>query len=86
MLAHGVGHRVPGLNVKHHVAHHCRQRLVLALLGQNVQRLHQWQTGVDHRGELTRKDHDIAHTDTATRLLGTHLLFIDFDNGQPLPT
>ncbi len=40
-----------------------RQRLVLRLLRQNGERLHQRQAGIDHRGELPGEDHDVARPD-----------------------
>ena len=47
MLAHGVGHGIARLDVEHHFAHDGLQRLVFRLASQNVQRLHERQTGVD---------------------------------------
>ena len=84
MLAERVGHRVARLDVEHHRARHVLERLVLALLGEDVERLHQRQTRVDHRRELPGEDDDVAHLDAAAaRLLALRLL-VDLDDGQPL--
>src|ERR1041385_6447681 len=48
------------LDVVDDPARDVRQDLVLVLLQQNVERLHERQPGVDHGGELTGEDHDVA--------------------------
>ena len=65
MLAQRIGDRVPRLDVEDHGPRHFLQRLVLALLGEDVERLHQRQARVDHRRELAREDHDVPHLDLA---------------------
>jgi len=85
MMTVGVGDRVARLHVEHHLPHHGAQGLVLALAGQDVERLHQRQAGVDHRGELTREDHDVTHGDLAHALAGRRPGLVDLDNGEPLP-
>ena len=67
MLGQGVGHRVARLDVEHDLPRDVRQRLALALLREDVERLHQRQAGVDHRRELAREDHDVAHRDRPRR-------------------
>ncbi len=84
MLPQGVGHGVAGLDVEHHGAGHVLQRLVLALLGENVEGLHQRQTRVDHRRELPGEDDDVPHLDAAAARLSTLRLLVDLDDGQPL--
>src|SRR5207253_1469829 len=60
MAAHRVGQRLPRFDVVQNVADDLLQHLVFALLRQNVERLHERQTGVDHGGELTRENNDVA--------------------------
>jgi hypothetical protein len=83
MLAQRIGHRVTRLDVEHHLAHHFRKNLVLALLGENGHCLNEWQTGVDHRRELTRENDDVAHLDVATLGLLWRCL-IDLDDIESL--
>jgi len=59
-LRSAIGQGVAALDVVHDLARDVGQHLVLGLLRQDVERLHQRQAGVDHGGELPRKDHDVA--------------------------
>ncbi len=63
MLAHGVGQRVPRLHVVQRVLDRLLENRVLGLLREDVEGLHQRETRVDHRRELTREDHDVAGLD-----------------------
>src|SRR6266852_5791577 len=55
-------------DVVHHLAGDAGEDLVLGLLRQDVEGLHQWQAGIDHRGELPREHDDVAHRDAAAEL------------------
>src|SRR5581483_4243122 len=81
----GVGDRVTGLDVEHDGPRDGLERWVLTLLRENVERLDQRQTGVDHRRELAGEDDDVAHLDpAAARLLLRLGRVVDLDDGEPL--
>src|SRR5206468_11989786 len=75
--------RVARLDVEDHRARRVLERLVVALRRENVERLDEWQTGVDHRRELSGEDHDVAHRDLAGLLLLPRRL-VDLEDVQPL--
>ena len=54
---------------------HVLERLVLALGREDVERLHERQTGVDHGRELPREDDDVARLDLAFATLLSLILF-----------
>src|SRR6266849_2422652 len=68
MLAERVRQRLAALDVVHHLAGDAGEDLVLGLLRQDVEGLHQWQAGIDHRGALPREHDDVAHRDAAAEL------------------
>src|SRR6185312_5442797 len=84
MLAERVGHGVAGFDVEHDLSRDVFQRRVLALLRQDVKRLHEREAGVDHRRELAGEDDDVAHLDAAQALLLRRRAFVDLDDAQAL--
>jgi hypothetical protein len=68
VLAHRVGQGLAGLDVVEHLLDDLAQRLVLALLREDVEALHERQAGVDHGRELAREDDDVARRDAAAEL------------------
>ncbi len=86
MLAHGVGERVARLHVVEHLGDRLAERLVLGLLGEDVQALHQGQARVDHRRELPGEDDDVARRDAGPEGERDLLrLLADRDRDQLLP-
>ncbi len=77
VLAERVGDCIAGLDVEHDRLGHDLEALVLRLLREDVERLHQRQTGVDHRGELAGEDDDVAHRDLPDLLLLRLLVVLD---------
>ena len=65
MLAQRVGQGLAALHVIDDLAGDAGQGLVLGLLGQDVERLDEGESGVDHGGELAGEDHDVARLDAA---------------------
>src|SRR5204862_113180 len=63
-----VGQRLAALHVVHDLPRHVGQDLVLGLLRQDVEGLHQRQAGVDHGGELAGEHDDVARLDPAAEL------------------
>ncbi len=63
VLAQRISQGVATLDIVHHLLGDFGERLVLRLLGENVEGLHERQPGVDHRGELPREDHDVPRGD-----------------------
>ena len=63
VLPQRVGEGVTAFDVVDNLARDIGQDLVLGLLLQNVEGLHQWEAGIDHRGELPREDDDVACLD-----------------------
>ena len=59
MLAHGVGKRRAAFHFSPHRLQHTCEHLVLLLLRQSLQALHQRKTRVDHDGELPGKDRQL---------------------------
>src|SRR5262249_12601822 len=84
VLRECVGHRVSGLDVEHDGARDLGQDLVLGLLRENVERLYEWQTGVDHRRELPSEDADVPHLDGAAGLRLLRGLLVDLDDAHAL--
>ena len=60
----------PAFDVGAHGLDHGRKCLRLRLLGEDAERAQQRQAGADHRGELTRDDHDVAEVDLSTGAQG----------------
>jgi len=82
MLPERVGDGVSRFDIEHDLLGDVTQVGVLALLGQDTHGLYERKTRVDHRRELAREDHDVAHPDLpAFLLLG---LLVDLDDVQPL--
>jgi hypothetical protein len=70
VLLHGVGQRRPGLDIRAHLKDDGGKGLVLFLAAEDFETLHQWQTRVDHDGELSGE-----HGKALGRYrLGAHLL------------
>jgi hypothetical protein len=86
VAAEGVGQGVAGLDVEDHLLGDILQGLVLGLVGQDRQRLHQRQARVDHRGELPGEDHDVARLDARLAQAEAHLLgrFPDAHQDHPV--
>jgi hypothetical protein len=63
VLGHADRQRAAGLDVVAHLTEHRARRLVLGLLGQDVQGTEQGQSAVDHRGELAREDGEVLELD-----------------------
>jgi hypothetical protein len=82
MLAHGVGEIRARLHVLPHLDQHALEDLVVLLRAEDLQALHQGQTGVDHDGELPREDGDGLGRDAATPLRQRDLLPLFFDRGD----
>nr|WP_306549202.1 hypothetical protein [Desulfobulbus sp.] len=59
MLAHRIGQGGSCFHVTLNGCQHLLKRCVALLLAKNLQALHQRQAGVNHGGELTRKDNKI---------------------------
>jgi len=68
VLAQRVGERLPAFDVVYDLPRRVGQNLVLGLLGQDVEGLHQRQARVDHGGELAGEHDDVARLDAAAEL------------------
>ena len=59
MLGQRGGECFPTFHVLFDLLDRLGKQFAWSLLGENVERLHDWQAGVDHSGELTGEDHYI---------------------------
>ncbi len=83
VLPERVGDGIARLHVVHHLPGDVLERLALALLRQDVERLHERKPGVDHGRELPGEDDDVARLDAATGLLAPLLVHLDDDELLP---
>src|SRR5690606_40873965 len=81
-----VGERRPLLYVGLDVLEHSREPWVRLLTCQDVQTLHEWQTGVDHRCEQARERNEISNSNPGTKLRQLELprLLLDARDDQVL--
>jgi hypothetical protein len=84
MFTYSVGQGLAGLDVVEHLDDDLLEDLVLGLLGQDGQALHQGQAGVDHRGELPGEDHHLAGLDPRAEL-DADLARLGVDRHRPQP-
>jgi len=82
MFAERVGDGVTGFDVEHDLARDILERRVFTLVREDVEGLHERQTGVDHRRELAREDDDVAHLDRPAAFLSIRGPFVDLDDVQ----
>ena len=82
VLAHRLGERRPALDVLPNLEDDLLEGLVLLLLTQDVQALHEGQTGIDHHRELPGEDRDVLGFHTAAEFGQGDLLALFLDRGD----
>ena len=82
VLAHGVGEAGAALDVHAGLLEDLGEGLVLLLAAQDLQALHEGQTGVDHDRELAHEDGEVLGGDAAAELGQGDLLALLLDRGD----
>ncbi len=82
VFAHRLGERGPALHILSHLEDDFLKDLVVLLLTEDVEALHQRQAGVDHHRELAGKDREVFRLDATAELRQGDLLAFLLDGGD----